>query len=143
VPPERRRRATRRETRGFEWIKIHSITARHRIAVSAIVAARPSRRACLLHPPSREKMKPEKRIARVNRIVVVVRRTCRVARHRRKSTSCPNQCQRRVRQLYSCLCSCVSSQRMCVVICRVHSWAFAPQLLRDETLERDSTSREP
>jgi hypothetical protein len=70
VPPERRRRATRRETRGFEWIKIHSITARHRIAVSAIVAARPSRRACLLHPPSREKMKPEKRIARVNRIVV-------------------------------------------------------------------------
>jgi hypothetical protein len=88
-------------------------------------------------------MKPEKRIARVNRIVVVVRRTCRVARHRRKSTSCPNQCQRRVRQLYSCLCSCVSSQRMCVVICRVHSWAFAPQLLRDETLERDSTSREP
>lgn len=43
VPPERRRRATRRETRGFEWIKIHSITARHRVAVDRRRASIPSR----------------------------------------------------------------------------------------------------
>ena len=100
---------------------------RHRIAVR-VVAARPIRRACLLHPPSREKMKPEAhRNRKSHRRRRRRRRTCRVARHRRKSTSCPNQCQRRVRQPYSCLCSCVSSQRMCVVICRPRSKRSAPQ----------------